>query len=50
MESSLFDKQKTIQTESDVLWTVQLTRNISTDDDKYLLRTITRRNPRKLYG
>ena len=41
MESGLFDKQRTIQTESDVLWTVQLTRNISTDDDKYLPRTTT---------
>ena len=41
MESGFFDKQRTIQTESDVLWTVQLTRNISTDDDKYLPRTTT---------
>ena len=41
MESSLFDKQETIQTESDVLWTMQLARNIPTDDNKYLPRTIT---------
>ena len=39
MKSGLFDKQRTIQTENDVLWTVQLTRNISMDDNKYLLRT-----------
>jgi len=32
MESGLFDKQRTIQTKSDVLWTVQLARNISMDD------------------
>ena len=41
MESGLFDKQRTIQTKSDVLWTMQLTRNISIGDDKYLLRTTT---------
>jgi len=37
MESSLCNKQGTIQTKSDVLWTMQLARNISIDDDKYLL-------------
>ena len=37
--SSLFDKQRTIQTKSDVLWTMQLTRNISIDDNKYIPRT-----------
>jgi len=41
MENSLFDKQRTIRTKSDVLWTIQLTRNISIDDDKYFLRTTT---------
>ena len=50
MESGLFDKQRTIQTKNDVLWTMQLARNISTDDDKYLPRTIIWRNPRKLHG
>jgi len=41
MESGLFDKQRTIQTKSDVLWTMQPTRNISMDNNKYLLRTTT---------
>jgi len=38
MESGLFDKQRTIQTKSNILWTVKLTRNILMDDDKYILR------------
>jgi len=50
MESGLFDKQRTIQTKSDILWTIQLTRNISTNDDKHFLRTTTQRNPCKLHG
>jgi len=41
MESGLFDKQRTIQTKSDVLWTMQLTRDISINNDKHLLRTTT---------
>jgi len=41
MESSLFNEQRTIQTKSDILQTMQLTRNISIDNDKYILRTIT---------
>ena len=50
MKSSLFDKQRTIWTKSDVLWTIQLSRNISAHNDKYIPRTITWRNPSKLHG
>jgi len=37
MESSFPDKQETIQTADYVLWTMQLTRNISKDDEQYFL-------------
>jgi len=33
MESSILNKQETIQAESNVLWTMQLLRNISTDNE-----------------
>ena len=36
MKSSLLNKQKTIQTSSDVLWIVQLSRNISTNNEQYI--------------
>jgi len=50
MESGLFVKQRTIQTKSNILWTVQLTRNIPMDDDKYTLRATIWRKPCKLHG
>ena len=33
MEGCILDKQRTIQTISDILWAMQLTRNISKDDE-----------------
>ena len=33
MEGHILNKQGTIQTTSDVLWAMQLTRNISKDDE-----------------
>ena len=41
MESSLLNKQRIIQTLSDVLRIVQLSRNISMDDEQYILGTTT---------
>ena len=41
MENSLLNKQRTIQTSSDVLQIVQLSRNISMDDEQYILKTTT---------
>jgi len=32
MESGILNKQETIQAKSNILWTMQLARNISTDD------------------
>jgi len=32
MEGSIFNEQKTIQAKSNIFWTIQLTRNIPTDD------------------
>ena len=39
MESCISNQQGTIQTSSDVFWTMQLTGNISKDDEQYCLRT-----------
>ena len=36
MESSLPDKQRTIQTSSHVLWTLQFIWDISTNDEQYI--------------
>ena len=33
MESSILNKQKTIQTQSDVFWIMQLAKNIPKDDE-----------------
>ena len=38
MESSILDEQRTIQTQSDVFWTIQFPRNILKDDEQYLLK------------
>ena len=38
MESSLPDKQRTIQTLSHILQTLQFTWNISTNDEQYIQR------------
>jgi len=37
MESSFSDEQGFIQTTDHVLWTVQLARNISKDDEQHFL-------------
>ena len=47
---TLSHKQKTIWTQSDIFWIVQLTRNILADDNKYILRITTERKPSELYG
>ena len=41
MEGSISDKKRLIQTSGDVFWTMQLTRNISIDDEQYILGIIT---------
>jgi len=38
MESSIPNQQGTIQAKGYVFWTMQLTSNISTDDEQYILR------------
>ena len=38
MESGLSNKQRTIQTSSDVLQVMQLPRNISMDNEQHILR------------
>ena len=40
MEGCIFDKQRAIQTSSNVFWTLQLLRNIPMNDEQYILRTI----------
>jgi len=41
MEGSIFNKQRAIQTKSDIFLVMQLTRNISKDDEQHILRTLT---------
>ena len=43
MESSILNKQKTIQIQSNVFWIIQLTRNISKNDKQYILGATTQR-------
>ena len=50
MEGSLSDKQRIIQTTSDVFWTTQLTRNISKNDEQYFPGITLQRSIGKLYG
>ena len=50
MEGRIFDKERLIQTSSDVFWTMQLIRNISIDDEQYILGIITQRSTCKLHG
>ena len=49
IENSIINEQRTIQTQSDVFWVIQLIRNISKDNEQYILRIITWRNTSKLY-
>ena len=37
MEGHIPNQQKTIQTSSDILWTMQLARNLSKNDEQYFL-------------
>ena len=41
IENSIINEQRTIQTQSDVFWVIQLIRNISKDNEQYILRIIT---------
>ena len=50
MESSFPDKQRIVQTASNVFWIMQLTRDISEDDEQHLLRITPWRSIGKLYG
>ena len=50
MESHVLNQQGIIRTASDVFQTMQLTRNISTDDKQHLSGIIARRSTSKLYG
>ena len=38
MKSSFSDKQRIIQTTSNIFWTMQPARNISENDEQYFLR------------
>jgi len=49
MESSFSNKQRIIQTISNILWIMPLTRNISEDDKQHLLRITPQRSISKLY-
>ena len=49
MESHVLNQQGIIQTASDVFWTMQFARDISTDDEQHLLRIIARRSTSQLY-
>ena len=40
MESGILDKQRTIQTESNIFQTIQLTRNILKNNAKYFPRAL----------
>ena len=37
MEGHILDQQETIQTTSNVFWTMQLARNLPKDDEQYVL-------------
>ena len=50
MESCIPNQQRIIRTTSHVFWAMQLTRNVSTNDEQYLPRTAPRENIGKLYG
>ena len=49
MESSIPNEQRIIQTKSYLFWIVQFSRNISENDNLYILETIKERNTCKLY-
>ena len=49
MEDSIFNEQRTVQTKSGILWTMQFARNIPKNDEQYFLRAITQRSNGKLY-
>jgi len=49
MEGCIPDKQRTIQTTSNVFQTIQLTRNISKDDKQYFSEITPWRGTSKLY-
>ena len=40
MKSSVFNKQRTIQTESYIFWVMQLTRNIPKNNKQHILGII----------
>jgi len=50
MESSILNEQRTIWTQSDVFWIIQLTRNISKNDEQYILGAAIWRSTGKLHG
>ena len=49
MESGISNKQRIIQTQSDVFWIIQFTRNISKNDKQYIPRATIWRSTGKLY-
>ena len=50
MEGRVLNQQRIIRTASDVFQIMQLTRDISMDDEQHLLRTIAQRSTSQLYG
>jgi len=40
MKSSIFNEQRIIQVKSNILWAMQLIRNILMDDEQYIPRTL----------
>ena len=50
MEGRISHEQRTIRTLSDVLWTMQFTRDIPKNDEQYFPRITSRRSVGKLHG
>jgi len=50
MKGSIPNKQGTFCAKSNILWIMQLTRNISKDDEQYLSRITTWSSIHQLYG
>ena len=50
MEGHIPNQQKTIQTSSDVLWTMQLAKNLSKNNEQYFLGITSWKHTGKLHG
>ena len=50
MESSILNEQGTVQIKSNILWTMQFVRDISMDNEQYILRAFIQGIIGKIYG